>query len=242
MPNLQSHNRWGTRLIMCPKLLMLHHYVLMFRSKGWRLALYYFINCQMFDILRRTDTHLMVEKEHFRDRPHNYGNAVLYMASWTSQIVKIFNTLESQGYFSEPHTFIDIGSGKGKVPLLWSELCSKHQVATTKIIGLDFCQSFISTSIENMRKVKGRDIEFICEEATRFDYRNLSTPLVVYLFNPFDEIVLRRVTQTLPRASLVIYTNPVHQSLLLNQGYQSIWEQRGWHPNQHSVILIKGSR
>jgi hypothetical protein len=120
-------------------------------------------------------------------------------------------------------TFIDIGSGKGRVLLMASEYPFR------KIVGVELMEELHRTAEENIAAYRQQrhsangdhpspqaqiSIESICMDAREFVFPQ--TPLVIYLFNPLPEAGLRRMLHNLensysqtPRPIWVVYHNPV---------------------------------
>jgi len=110
-------------------------------------------------------------------------------------------------------TFIDLGSGKGRTLLMASDYCFR------RIIGVEHLPTLHSIAQENVTGYKSEAqqcfaLEPVCADARTFLFP--LEPLVVYLFNPFPEDVLRQVVQNLklsleqyPRPAYLIYHNAV---------------------------------
>ncbi len=109
-------------------------------------------------------------------------------------------------------TFIDMGSGKGRALLLAAEY-PFHEV-----LGVEVQRELHEIAEENIERLytKGMqcgDLRSVCIDARRFEFP--PTPLIVYLFNPFPDFVLRTVLDNLerslvedPRPAYVIYNAP----------------------------------
>jgi hypothetical protein len=116
--------------------------------------------------------------------------------------------------FSE-FTFIDMGSGKGRVLLMAA------MYPFDSIIGVEVQPDLHAIAEQNiaMFDVPGRQcemIESVCMDAR--EYLFPQTPLLVYLFNPFPDYVLRSVLDNLgrslakhPRTAFVAYNAPFEQ-------------------------------
>jgi SAM-dependent methyltransferase len=103
-------------------------------------------------------------------------------------------------------TFIDLGSGKGRVLLMASDYPFK------RIIGVEFMPELHRTAQKNIAgypndRQQCRQIETLCMDARDFQFPD--GPLVVYLFNPFSEAtfvaVLENLRQSIEQASRPIY-------------------------------------
>jgi SAM-dependent methyltransferase len=105
----------------------------------------------------------------------------------------------------EDFTFIDLGSGKGRVLLMAASYGFK------RIIGVEFVPEWHRAAEENIRKFSAAHpgsspIESICMDARDFEFP--TGPLVVYLFNPFLESAFVAVMERL-RKSLLENPRPV---------------------------------
>jgi len=108
--------------------------------------------------------------------------------------------------------FIDLGSGKGRVTILACQLPFK------KVIGVEFVPRLVKQARANHGKIRPNvslcsDIEFVSGDAAEYEFPRL--PLVIYLFNPFTEVVLTKVLRNLsrslsakPRAVFIMYYMP----------------------------------
>jgi SAM-dependent methyltransferase len=126
----------------------------------------------------------------------------------------------------EDFTFVDLGSGKGRVLLMAASYGFK------KIIGVEYMPEWHRIAGENIRKFVAEHkiaaaIQNLCVDARDFHFP--AGPLVVYLFNPFPEpilaAVLERLRQSLlnnPRPLLVAYRYPELETLLK----QSEWLEK----------------
>jgi hypothetical protein len=109
-------------------------------------------------------------------------------------------------------TFIDCGSGKGRVLLLASEFPFR------RIIGVDFAIDLTEIARANIRAYNSptqrcRDLEVVCSDATLYDFPD--DPTILYIYNPFAGPVMaklvRRIEDSLrehPRQFYVLYRNP----------------------------------
>ena len=120
-------------------------------------------------------------------------------------------------------TFIDLGSGKGRVLLMASEYPFR------KIIGVEFMPELHRPAQENIASYSSdaqlcRQIETACMDARDFQFPD--EPLVVYLFNPFSESTFTRVLENLrqsikqaPRPVYVAYRFTEHEKVLAEAGW-----------------------
>jgi SAM-dependent methyltransferase len=109
--------------------------------------------------------------------------------------------------------FIDLGSGKGRTLLMASDYPFR------RIVGVELLPALHQAAQENLSKYRGESqkcfaLEAICGDATEFPFP--AEPTVLYLFNPFPELGLRKMIANLeqslrahPRAVYVLYHNPL---------------------------------
>ena len=95
-------------------------------------------------------------------------------------------------------TFIDLGSGKGRVLLMASDYPFQ------KIVGVEFMPELHRAAQKNIVSYSNdrqqcRQIDAVCMDAR--DFRFPLDPLVVYLFNPFEESAFARVLDNLHRSA-----------------------------------------
>lgn len=132
---------------------------------------------------------------------------------------EMLETLQQQANLDfRDFTFLDLGSGKGRTLLMASDYPFR------RIAGVELLPSLHRIAQENLRQYKSDSqkcfaLESICADATTFPFPD--DPLVIYLFNPFPESGMRRVTanlerslQAYPRAVYVLYHNPLLEYVL----------------------------
>ena len=120
-------------------------------------------------------------------------------------------------------TFIDLGSGKGRVLLMASEYSFR------RIIGVELLPSLNRIAQENIALYKSETqkcfaLDSICGDATSFPLPE--GPIVLYLFNPFQEPGLKRTLANLKThlgshssAVYLLYHNPVLEQILVWQPF-----------------------
>jgi len=135
-------------------------------------------------------------------------------------------------------TFIDLGSGKGRTLLMASDYPFR------RIVGVELLPALHHLAQQNLAQYKNGSqrcftLESICVEAGHFNFP--AGPLLIYLFNPFPESVLRRVLANLrravdesPRTAYIIYYNPQLADVLAEAGY--LQKIAGTH--QYSIFRV----
>jgi hypothetical protein len=121
-------------------------------------------------------------------------------------------------------TFIDLGSGKGRVLLMASD----HPFQ--RIIGVEFMPDLYLSAQRNIAdyasdRQQCRQIEAVCMDARDFQFP--SRPLVVYLFNPFSESTFAQVLESL-RRSLEQTPRPVYIAYRFTEFENLLVRRLGW--------------
>ena len=139
-------------------------------------------------------------------------------------------------------TFVDLGSGKGRVLLVASHL------PFAKIVGVELSAELQQVAEENIRRYRPADqrcktISLLCMNATEYAFG--PEPLVLFLHNPFGESTIRHVLTNLaaslramPRDAYVIYVNPRFEGLLRSARFLQRVGRGGswWRPWSRYVV------
>ncbi len=169
-----------------------------------------------------------------------YLHAVRYQGVWA----KTFRAAMASPLIGPPaeSVFIDLGCGKGKAVMIAATYPFR------RVIGVELSPALARAAERNIARFRRRNaglapIEIVVQDAGAFEYPPL--PIIVYLHNPFDGVILARVAQRLrasiadqPRDALLIYHAPVHREVLDSA---PDFEQRGLLPGG-IVYGVKGSR
>src|SRR5947209_1728591 len=139
--------------------------------------------------------------------------------------------------FSE-FVFLDLGSGKGRTLMMASDYPFQ------RIIGVELLPALNQVAQENLARYQNISqkcfaIESVCADASSFPLP--AAPLVLYMFNPFPELPLRRVLGHVveglggnPRPVYVLYHNPVQEHVLTeNPHFHKIAQQP-----QYSIFRV----
>ena len=141
----------------------------------------------------------------------------------------------------EDFTFIDLGSGMGRMVLLASEHPFK------KVVGVELSPTYAGICRKNLeaypRTRKAKDVVILEQDVTTFDFPD--EPSVLFMFNPFGMPVLdkalERIQESLksaPRRVLIVYVhNPFGEDRLRKAGFvvlhetqllQDYWSWKIW--------------
>lgn len=121
-------------------------------------------------------------------------------------------------------TFVDVGAGMGRAVLLAREYPFKQ------IVGIELSPHLLEIARENV--ARGRGFEIACRDVRliRADARKRKMPrgpLVVFLYNPFDEQALEAVLDRMEErgdacGAWLLYHTPVHGDLVVCRGYEPV--------------------
>ena len=110
--------------------------------------------------------------------------------------------------------FVDIGSGKGRVLVMAAEY------GFNDIVGVDYAGSLCAVARENFARVH-QDKTLLIHHCDAADYEFAEGETVVYLYNPFDAVVMEKMMKRLnaslrknPRKAWVIYHHPLWKSVI----------------------------
>ena len=138
-------------------------------------------------------------------------------------------------------TFIDVGSGKGRVLLMAADYPFR------RILGLELLPELNRVAQENLRKYQSAaqqcfNIESVCADARTFVIP--PEPIVLYLFNPLPESGLLQLLNNLehslkecPRKVYVLYHNPLLEHVLSGCD----WLQKLGGTHQYSIYASESN-
>jgi predicted RNA methylase len=121
-------------------------------------------------------------------------------------------------------TFVDLGSGKGRAVLL----ASAHPFQ--RVIGVEFAPELHAIAESNLDRAgalprAARKVELHCMDAAAYELPK--EPLLLFLYNPFGEAVMRVVAHRLreslrraPRPAYVLYVNPFQLAAWEAEGFE----------------------
>jgi SAM-dependent methyltransferase len=170
----------------------------------------------LFDTINGVKTRTIVEHERLdcNDSPY-LDNATYYAACPMSTLRMTIGYVVKT--YNDASYFVDVGCGEGRA-------CFFAARFFDKILGIDFSPALIEAANTNLRNFSGdgHKIEFSLKDAATF--RLPEARCVVFIFNPFDEVVLGRFLQMNYQHfsrfdSIIIYVSDVCSELLLRKGF-----------------------
>ena len=215
-------------------------YYKMYKAKGWYLPYKYFFENHFFDLKRQVDTHSTVQKNEFEEI-ENLNHGVHYACSWESTIKKSFNEVSLILKNRIEHfSFLDIGCGKGKVPIVWKEISQKEKLKLD-IYGIDYSKKLIQIAENNFLSLFKKKGNFICVDITKLNFNEFSKKkFVIYLYNPFNEIVFLKLLDLLENFPVcIIYVHPIYDNVLKSKNFNLKYQFTGKHPTETFSIYLK---
>jgi SAM-dependent methyltransferase len=138
------------------------------------------------------------------------------------------------------YTFIDIGSGKGRMLLLAAELPFR------RVIGIEFASDLHALAEQNVKTYRNSkqacfQIEPVHIDATQYEFP--LEPLLIYLFYPFDQFVMGPVIQNLnrslaghPRDVILVYHNPVLSGVLESASHLRAYAHHTYFASRYAIF------
>jgi SAM-dependent methyltransferase len=134
----------------------------------------------------------------------------------------------------EFQNFVDVGCGKGQ-PCIFARKYFKFP----NLYGIDFSAPLIDVAKRNAARTPYRNVHFLVADATSWRLPDGNT--LVFLFNPFNEIILERfltvnIDHFARYRSLIAYGVDAHVSTMHQLGFESIF-----HSPRHQQSLLRYS-
>ena len=152
----------------------------------------------------------------------NVKNAEMYQGANYYLLETMFQKLKE---LHAGDKFVDVGCGKGRV------LVVAAHYSFSKLTGIDFAQSICDEAKKNTDPLFNLfpdiNVNIICADAMYYQYEKDID--VFFLFNPFNEVVMKEVVKnivvsiTSPRKIYVVYLNPVQKKIFLEAGFKEIY-------------------
>jgi len=171
-----------------------------------------------FDWKYGTDTMRWVDRAALETCSDNRSHSAPYRATKVGPLLQLLNRLD----LPRDSTFLDIGSGKGRVLLIAS------QYGFRKVVGIEFSGELCTIARKNVelffRKAKRlSSIEVIETDATKHHFQ--AEDRVFFMYNPFDAFILAKVVDNIrrsveenPRRIWLIYNTPLHHDVIKRAG------------------------
>ncbi len=154
-----------------------------------------------------------IEQEELDDG-RNRAHGVAYQATTSSSLRRLCETIDGD---RSSMTFVDLGCGLGRA------LFAAYELGFGRMVGVEYSAMLYADLKGNLEASVLSDSERARFEVHQGDASTFELPsgdCVVFLFNPFDGTVLRRVVANLasshaatPRSIQVVYYNSLHRTV-----------------------------
>lgn len=170
-----------------------------------------------FDARYGTDTMRQVPVALMLDVPTALAqHAVHYEASSIPKLRQALEVVSRRvGGAIDRYTFVDVGSGKGLAAMLAA------RAGFRAVHGVEMAPDLHAIAESNLQKFVARhpgaaSIRLHCMDALQFEWPE--GPLVLYLYNPFDAVLMAQLAARLPPSTdggetLIAYVNPIHRGV-----------------------------
>ena len=168
---------------------------------------------RLFDLLHGTDTAGAVEPADMTVVGPHRDRGVRYQLTRPWAFRRLLRRLD----LPAGEVFIDIGCGKGRVLMLAREFGFR------KIVGIEYAPALCAIAQRNVAAADAPRLVIHCCDAVDYDFAEGET--VIYLFNPFDGVVLGKMLERLeaslrrdPRKAWLIYHFPRWMDVIESHG------------------------
>lgn len=153
------------------------------------------------------------------------SHATIYMPASYDMLELVFSALKDQ----QLQHFVDLGCGRGRA------MAVAAHFGFTKITGIEFSEQLSDQATKNLSST-GKRIPGLQWNVINADVRSYNIPNdadCIFIFNPFDEVVLTRVIHNIerslrsnPRNIHVIYLTPHYRHIFDMNGYKIVKQIR----------------
>jgi SAM-dependent methyltransferase len=156
------------------------------KRRGFKRSLsivFYKIEDYFFDFFHGIDTTRSISLKNLKITSKNIKRGVQYEPTYKSALKRLLNQISLPKDF----TFVDVGSGKGRVLLLAADYGFK------KNIGIEFSEKLCDIAKENINKWQkhtNNKVKIEIVQSDVLDYLMSGKENIFYFFNPFDSYVL----------------------------------------------------
>ena len=162
--------------------------------------------------------------KHLARKGIDLDHATIYMPAGYHVLEQL---LEHVNLYPHNKHFLDIGCGKGRAMVVAAHF------GFTNISGIDFSKEFCVKAEEHLQQLAIKNIRTSVQHADAFYYKIPVETEVIFLFNPFDDVIMSGVVENIlmsheqrPRSIYVVYMNPQQKDLFTEAGFSTVYEYR----------------
>ena len=147
-------------------------------------------------------------------------------------LFRIFERIKNK---TKSFEFVDIGSGKGR-PVFVAEYFGYENLT-----GIELDAELVFEANKNLKtyllKRETSNIQFINTNALDYHYKN--TPTVYFLFNPFNEDILKKVLEKISASTnsetWFVYMNPMYKEVFMAGKFEVVEELK---TNRYLEVMV----
>lgn len=165
----------------------------------------------------------------------NAAHAHHYMPS---NYILLEDVFQFRNQYAHNHTLLDLGCGKGRALFVAARFGFQHLMGVELFDG--YCR-YIQNEVKKNEERYTAQFSIYCSDAALFHI----PPFVetIFLYNPFTEQVMIPVLQNIqqsllqqPRQLFLIYLTPLYRQLLLQAGFEEVYQTSRHHYLKASVF------
>jgi len=212
----------------------------MVQRQGLRYAFDTFRQVHLFDIRNGVTTAPIFPLSSYEATSRNLEFAFQYQASWTSTTRSLFYLAKSklQDEMDE-YAFIDVGSGMGKVALVWQQELHRLKLEQP-IILVELEESLLRMAERNMdRMFPGCETSYLLSDVLDVDFRQFNRKLILFLQNPFTPPVMIELASRLANLEhILLLANPTLSTTIQDCGYTEVQKTESYHQLGRGAIFV----
>lgn len=215
-------------------------YIEIFKHRGILFCFSYFLQAHMYDLKYGTDTHMRNDPKDYIDKPEDFEHGIWYVCSRTDILRRsLFVAKKHLGPDFKDYQFVDLGAGKGKSVLVYSQMYGN--IAHHKSVAIEYYAPLSDISSRNIEKLGFQNLASAHHDDARNICKYISSKcLLIYLFNPFDWKIFESVLEKVADKNIfIIYVDPVFRDSLKSVGFEEVEHFSGKYPNQTVSFLKK---
>lgn len=173
-----------------------------------------------YDYRHGTDTISRIHPSRVQTNSENKQRSSGYGATRALPFFGLLKRLQ----LPKDQTFVDLGAGKGRVMFLAAQWGFK------RIVGIEFSKPLCEIALNNLQVLRLRrllqadaDLRIVESDVTQYEFG--PTDSILFLFDPFDAVIMNRVLENLgssirrhPRPVWLIYNTPAEHSTVMASG------------------------
>jgi len=163
-------------------------------------------------------------------------HATIYMPVSYDLLEQFFEEIKLSSFTH----FLDIGCGKARA------MCVAAAYGVKKISGIELSKELYNSAKENIAvtKLKYPSTNFKIYNNDAFYFEIEQDVDCIFFFNPFDETIMSGVMENIeisletnPRVMTIVYINPLEKHVLLDWGYEEIFQTKKMNYLEGSVFV-----